>query len=103
MFDLTGKKALVTGSTQGIGFAVAKALAERGAKVYVHGGTSLEKSRLASERIPNSEYLAVNLEETDAADKIYKKTGDVDILWQTLLFSSERYGRMFHTTNSKSR
>ena len=80
MFDLTGKKALVTGSTQGIGFAVAKALAERGAKVYVHGGTSIEKSRLASERIPNSEYLAVNLEDTDAADKIYEKTGDVDIL-----------------------
>ena len=33
MFDLYGKKALVTGSTQGIGFAATKCLAEHGAKV----------------------------------------------------------------------
>jgi gluconate 5-dehydrogenase len=32
MFDLTGKKALITGSTQGIGFAIAKGLADAGAK-----------------------------------------------------------------------
>ena len=37
MFDLTGKRALVTGSTQGIGFEIAKMLAEHGATVYIHG------------------------------------------------------------------
>ena len=43
MFDLYGKTALVTGSTQGIGFEIAKILAEHGAKVYVSGAKSIEK------------------------------------------------------------
>jgi NAD(P)-dependent dehydrogenase (short-subunit alcohol dehydrogenase family) len=37
--DLTGKTAVVTGSTQGIGFAIAKGLAEAGASVVVNGRT----------------------------------------------------------------
>ena len=37
MTDLTGKTALVTGSLQGIGLAVAKALAGAGARIAVHG------------------------------------------------------------------
>ena len=36
---LTDKVALVTGSTAGIGFAIAKALAAEGAHVYVNGRT----------------------------------------------------------------
>ena len=36
---LTGKIALVTGSTAGIGFAIAKSLAVEGAYVYVNGRT----------------------------------------------------------------
>lgn len=35
--DLTGKRAIVTGSTLGIGFAIAKGLAEAGAEVVVNG------------------------------------------------------------------
>lgn len=37
MFDLTGRRALVTGSSQGIGEAVALALASRGADLVLHG------------------------------------------------------------------
>ena len=36
LFDLTGKRALVTGSSQGIGFAVAQGLAEHGAEVVLN-------------------------------------------------------------------
>ena len=36
---LGGKVALVTGSTAGIGFAIAKSLAKEGAHVYVNGRT----------------------------------------------------------------
>ena len=38
--DLSGKAALVTGSTAGIGLAVATGLAEAGAHVWVNGRTS---------------------------------------------------------------
>lgn len=36
-FDLSGRAALVTGSTQGIGLAIARALGEAGARVIFHG------------------------------------------------------------------
>ena len=67
MFDLNGKKALVTGSTQGIGFAVAKALSEHGAKVFVHGGTSEGKTVAAANKIKNSIPVTVDLSEKDCA------------------------------------
>src|SRR3979490_2167928 len=37
LFDLTGKRALVTGSSQGIGLALAQGLAEHGAEVVLNG------------------------------------------------------------------
>ena len=54
MFDLKGKTALVTGSTQGIGFEIASLLAKQGAKVFVCGSKSIEKCKAASEQIPDS-------------------------------------------------
>lgn len=37
LFALTGKRALITGSSQGIGFALAQGLAEHGAEIVVNG------------------------------------------------------------------
>ena len=48
--DLGGKTALVTGSTEGIGFAAARALAEAGATVVINGRTA-DKVDAAVERL----------------------------------------------------
>lgn len=90
MFDLTGKTALVTGSTQGIGFAIAKCLSDYGAKVFVHGATNMEKCKKASEQIANSFPVCANLLELDDVEGLYEKTGDVDIL---VLNASIQYKR----------
>lgn len=80
MFDLSGKKALITGSTQGIGLALAGCLAEYGARVFVHGSRSMELCRRAAEGVPGAVAVSADLSDTDAAQKLYAMTGDVDIL-----------------------
>ena len=90
MFDLSGKRALVTGSTQGIGFEIAKILAEHGATVFVHGARDMEKCRGASSKIPASTPVVADLLVTEEIDSLYEKTGDVDIL---VLNASIQYKR----------
>ncbi len=97
MFDLTGKKALVTGSTQGIGLAIAKSLAEYGAKVYINGAESREKCERIVNEIPNSEIALQDLSESDCAEKLYALTGEVDIL---VLNASIQYRRAWDEITS---
>jgi gluconate 5-dehydrogenase len=47
LFDLKGKTALITGSSQGIGFALAKGLAEAGAAVVLNGRNKEKLSKAA--------------------------------------------------------
>ncbi|WP_431857450.1 SDR family NAD(P)-dependent oxidoreductase [Azospirillum sp.] len=64
-FDLRDRRALVTGSTAGIGFAIARGLAAQGAAVVVNGRTSESVERAAA-RI--REAVAGAIVETVAAD-----------------------------------
>jgi len=90
MFDLTGKTALVTGSTQGIGFEIASLLAKQGAKVFVSGAESDEKCKAASEKIPNSVPVRANILKQEEIEALHEKTGDIDIL---VLNASIQYKR----------
>ena len=80
MFDLKGKKALVTGSTQGIGYAIAKAFVEAGAEVYVHCSRDLTKAQKIADEIGAFGAVVADLSEAGAANKLYAKTGALDIL-----------------------
>jgi gluconate 5-dehydrogenase len=60
LFDLTGRTALVTGSTRGIGLALARALAAAGARVYVNGRT-----REACEAVLQGDMVAAPFDVTD--------------------------------------
>ncbi|MGP5412859.1 SDR family oxidoreductase [Brachybacterium paraconglomeratum] len=63
LFDLTGRTALVTGSTRGIGRALATGLVRAGARVIVHGRDA-ERAAAAAEEIA----AAVAAERAGAAD-----------------------------------
>ena len=90
MFDLSGKTALITGSTQGIGFEIAKLLSSHGAKVFINGASSMEKCVAASERIEGSVPVRADLTKPEEIDGLYSATGDVDIL---VLNASIQYKR----------
>lgn len=83
MFDLTGKKALVTGATGGIGGAIARALYAAGAQVAL-SGTRQEALDALSAELPGSVALACNLsnpEETDGLiGRAEEALGGLDIL-----------------------
>ncbi len=61
MFDLTGKTALVTGATGGIGGAIAKALHEQGAHVVLSGTRESALSELAAQFGERVSFVAANL------------------------------------------
>lgn len=87
MFDLTGKVALVTGGAHGIGFSMAQALAEAGARLVFNSSSeeSMEKGLENYKKIGISAtgYVCDVTNEaqvTEMVEKIKKDVGIVDIL-----------------------
>ncbi len=87
MFDLSGRRALVTGSSQGIGLALARGLAEAGAMVVLNGrdagklaaaAASLEAAGIKASQLAfdATDHAAVRA----AVDQFEVSSGPIDIL-----------------------
>ena len=87
LFDLTGKRALVTGGTHGLGMAIATGLANAGAEIIVN---DISEEKLAGAK---TEYLKIGIkiqtylvdvtndkDVEDSVEKIEKEVGPIDIL-----------------------
>lgn len=83
LFDLTGRRALITGSSQGIGLALARGLAAAGAEVVLNG-RDLAKLERAAESLGQARVLAFDVTDhaaTRAAIDDFESTqGALDIL-----------------------
>jgi len=84
MFDLTGRTALVTGATGGIGSAIAQALHAQGAAVAISGTRREVLDRLAERLAGRVHVLPCNLSETSEVEALVPSAeqamGGLDIL-----------------------
>jgi 3-oxoacyl-[acyl-carrier protein] reductase len=84
MFDLTGKTALVTGATGGIGSAIARAFHKQGATVAISGTRREVLDQFAAELKERVHVLPCNLSNTDEVEALVpdaeKAMGQLDIL-----------------------
>ncbi len=84
MFDLTGKTALVTGATGGLGGAIARGLHAQGAQVVLSGTRAEALEGLKGELGEGAHVLACNLSDGAAVDGLFgeaeKLAGDIHIV-----------------------
>ena len=87
LFDLTGRTALVTGSSMGIGFALARGLAQAGARLVLNARNADRLEEAAEKlRAEGAEVATLPFDVTDAAaareaiDRYESETGPIDIL-----------------------
>lgn len=88
LFDLSGKVALVTGATHGLGMSMAFGLASAGAKLVINGHSSKEKINAAIAEYTSKGFTAVGYqfnvtdenEVEQAITQIENECGPIDIL-----------------------
>ena len=82
--DLTGKKALVTGSSRGIGSAIALELAQGGAEIFLHYAGNRQSAEKMKEEIENiggkATIVQADLSDNTSYEHLAKEVGDIDIL-----------------------
>lgn len=84
LFNLKGRRALVTGSSQGIGLALAKGLAAAGAAIVLNGRDGDKLARAAEQVGKDAAILAFDVTDhqavREAVDRFEVESGPIDIL-----------------------
>src|SRR5438105_3350660 len=87
LFDLTGRRAFVTGSSQGIGSAIAAGLAEHGAAIVLNGRdeaklqTTADRLRKAGHRVTVAAFDVTDAKAVQqGVSAIEREDGAIDIL-----------------------
>ena len=95
MVKLRGKRALVTGSTAGIGFAIANGLAREGGEVIVNGCSEARVAdavaRIAAEDGAQAIGIAADLGTAEGVARLAEQAGRVDILVNKASSSRSRF------------
>ncbi len=113
LFDLTGKRALVTGSSQGIGLALAKGLAAAGASIVLNGRDATKLSEAAAQFAAPVDVLGFDVTDHASAraaiDQFEAEKGPIDILVNNAgmqhrgpleEFPADAFERLLHTNIS---
>ena len=73
-------RVLVTGSTQGIGRAIAEGFVKRGDQVIIHCSSDIEKAERICKEIGGYGAVVADFSKVDEIKSLHSKTGDVDCL-----------------------
>jgi NAD(P)-dependent dehydrogenase (short-subunit alcohol dehydrogenase family) len=89
IIDLTNRRAIVTGSTAGIGFAIAHGLAQSGAAVVINGrseGRVNDAKQQLLREVPGAtaDAVAADLSTAEGVESFLRQAGDADILVNNL-------------------
>ncbi len=82
--DLSGKTALVTGSTEGIGFGIAHGLANAGARVIVNGRTQAKVDAAVARIGGSARGVAADLASVDGHEQLVAAVPEADIVVSNL-------------------
>ena len=101
MFDLTGRTALVTGASGGIGRAIATALSEAGAKVALSGTRENVLEEVAATAGITRDKLLIQMKDEDWNDVLQVNLGSYFRLTKTAVrgMMKRRYGRIIGITS----
>jgi len=78
--QLQNKNALITGSTKGIGYAIAQVLAQEGANVIVNGRSEASTQAAAKSIGSNVRGIAADVSTSQGCRELLEKAGQIDIL-----------------------